>query len=342
MTNRISVFAATLVLLVPFAGSNAAPVLDRQAAPVEVMNQIGRIVRREFFDRQGLRAFNEAESRFKDLATAGQLAEASSTWLETLNATHTGRFTPDQIDYYELAEVFHRGIRGMDELFPPDGEVAYPGIGMVPRAIGGKLFVAYVYDGGPAARAGIEVGDEIVSVDGEPYAPIASFQGKVGKEVSLKVRRSPRAAPFAIAVPVAKLQPREAFLEAIRSSARIVEKDGRRIGYLRLWAFAFSGVEDLVMELLASGPISDAEGLVLDMRGRWGGAPADATDLFVGRSPLVEMTDRDGDRHIAHARWDRPVVGIIDRGSRSGMEILAYGLKEAGVTLVGTSTAAQL
>jgi C-terminal processing protease CtpA/Prc len=341
MTNRFPTFAAALLLVLPLSDSAglALPALDKEVAPVEVMNEIGRIVRREFFDPRGLGAFNEAESRFKELAANGHLAEASSGWLETLKASHTGRFTPDQIDYYELAEVFQRTIRDRDELFPPDGVATYPGIGMVPRTIGGKLFVADVYDGGPAARSGIKVGDEIVSADGEPYAPIASFQGKVGRVVNLKMRRAAGAAPLEIAAPVERLQPRDVFLDAIRSSARIVEEDGRRIGYLRLWAFAFSGAEDLVMELLASEPLSGAEGLVLDMRGRWGGAPADAADIFVGRSPLVKMTERDGDEHVANARWHRPLVGIIDEGSRSGMEILAHGLKQAGVPLVGTRTA---
>ena len=93
------------------------------------------------------------------------------------------------------------------------------------------------------------------------------------------------------------------------------------------------------MELLTSEPLKSADGLVLDMRGRWGGAPANAADLFVGDAPIVELTDRDGDVHLAHARWPKPLVGIIDVGSRSGMEILAHGLKRAGVPLVGTRTA---
>jgi C-terminal processing protease CtpA/Prc len=308
-------------------------------AAVEVMNEIGRIVRREFFDPRALGAFNEAESCFKEVAADGRLAEASSGWLETLKASHTGRFTPDQIDYYELAEVFQRTIRDRHELFPPEGVVTYPGIGMVLQTIDGKLFVADVYDGGPAARSGVKLGDEIVRVDGEPYAPIASFQGTVGRAVTLEVRRAAAAALLAIPVPVERLQPRDLFLDTIRSSVRIVQNDGRRIGYLRLWAFAFPGVDDLVMELLASEPLSEAEGLVLDMRGRWGGAPADATDIFLGNSPLVELTGRDGDEHVANARWHRPLVGIIDEGTRSGMEMLAHGLKRAGVPLVGTRTA---
>jgi len=93
------------------------------------------------------------------------------------------------------------------------------------------------------------------------------------------------------------------------------------------------------MDLLTSEPLKSADGLVLDMRGRWGGAPPDATDLFVGHSPTMVVTDRDGDRSIETTSWDKPVVGIIDSGSRSGMEILADGLKRARVTLVGTKTA---
>jgi C-terminal processing protease CtpA/Prc len=315
------------------------PELDREVGPTEVMNEIGRLVRREFFDARSLSAFNQAEGRFKELASTGPVAEASSRWLETLKASHTGRFTPDEIDYYELAEVFHRTIRDLKLLFPPDGTVSYPGIGIVPQTIEGKLFVADVYDSGPAARSGVKVGDEVVSVDGEPYAPITAFEGKIGRVAQLEVRRDATTPPLIIGVPVERLKPRDVFLDAIRSSARIIEKDGRRIGYLRLWAFAFSGVEDLVMELLVSEPLNGAEGLVLDMRGRWGGAPADATDLFVGKSPLVETSERDGDEHVVNSRWNGPIVGIIDEGTRSGMEILAHGLKQAGVHLIGTRTA---
>jgi C-terminal processing protease CtpA/Prc len=325
------------------APGRTEPVLNPAIAPADTMREIGRIVRREFFDPKGLALFNAAEPRFRDMASAGSgafLPEASVLWLETLGATHTGRFTPDSLEYYELAEVFHRGIHERRRaLFPPEGVVTYPGIGMVPRAIGGKLFVAYVYDGSPAARSGVKVGDEILSVDGRPYAPIGSFAGKAGQTVTLEVRREAEGDPQPISVPVETIQPRDAFIHAIRSSARVIEHGGKRVGYLRLWAFAVTGVEEEIMELLASEPLRDADALVLDMRGRWGGAPADAADIFVGDAPQVELSDRDGDSYLANARWRKPVVGIIDIGSRSGMEILAHGLKRAGVPLVGVRTA---
>jgi C-terminal processing protease CtpA/Prc len=108
---------------------------------------------------------------------------------------------------------------------------------------------------------------------------------------------------------------------------------------MRIWSFASRGVEDVVMQALTSEPLTSADGLVVDLRGRWGGAPADATNLFVGDSPTMMVTDRDGEEEIAATSWRKPVVGIIDGGTRSGMEILAYGLKRAGVPLVGTKTA---
>jgi C-terminal processing protease CtpA/Prc len=53
----------------------------------------------------------------------------------------------------------------------------------------------------------------------------------------------------------------------------------------------------------------------------------------------MTMTDRDGETNILSASWQKPVVGIIDEGSRSGMEILAYALKRAGVPLIVIRTA---
>jgi carboxyl-terminal processing protease len=323
------------------APARAETALDPAVAPAEVMREIGAIVEDEFYNPEGLAAFQEAEPRLSGLAQFVGLPEASSVWLGTLKTSHTARYTPDSIGYYELADIFQDGGIGrrLRSLFPPEGEVTYPGIGLVPEVIDGRSFAADIYNGGPAARAGIKVGDEILSVDGEPLAEIGSFSGKVGQTVAVQVRRNAGGRPLAIDVPVESIQPSNMLREAIRGSARLIEVGGKRIGYLRLWTFASRGVEDLVMEMLASDPMKDADGLVLDMRGRWGGAPMDATDIFLGRAPFIETTDRDGDISVANKRWNKPIVGIIDSGSRSGMEILAHGLQQAGVTLVGTRTA---
>ena len=51
------------------------------------------------------------------------------------------------------------------------------------------------------------------------------------------------------------------------------------------------------------------------------------------------MVYRGGESELIHTRWDKPIVAIIDEGTRSGMEILAYALKQNGVRLIGETTA---
>jgi C-terminal processing protease CtpA/Prc len=338
--NRKRTFAVIAALLFPVSGSSfAAPALDTGVSPDQVLSEIERVVRREFYDRDGLAAFNAAEDRIRAEAKS-DVSEASNGWLLTLNASHTGRFTPDTIEYFELADVFARGLRDdLGRLFPPEGRVTYAGIGIATEAIGGKVYISDVYDGSPAAFAGLNPGDEIVSVDGKPFAPIDSFAGKVGQTVQVRLRRAAHGPMLDVGVTVRSLQPAETFNKAIRDSVRIVAQGGARIGYMRIWSFASRGVSDVIMDLLTTEPLKSADGLVLDLRGRWGGAPPDAVDYFVGRSPTMTMTGRDGEADLLSTSWRKPVIGIVDGGSRSGMEILAYALQRAGVPLIGTRTA---
>ncbi|MEQ9690384.1 MAG: S41 family peptidase, partial [Bauldia litoralis] len=168
-----------------------------------------------------------------------------------------------------------------------------------------------------------------------------SFRNKAGRSAAVSIRREADGAPFDISVPVQKLSPADTFVSAIAESAEVIEHDGYGIGYLRLWAYTERQVEGVIEEAL-TGPLAEADGLVLDLRSRWGGAPGDAADTFVGGSPEMTMVFRDDKIDLVHARWRKPIVAIIDEGTRSGMEILAYALKENGVTLIGAPTAADV
>jgi C-terminal processing protease CtpA/Prc len=201
------------------------------------------------------------------------------------------------------------------------------------------VFVTDVYDGGPAAEAGLMAGDEILAVDGAPFREIESFRGKAGKIVQLQVRRTVDAAPIVASVQVARLQPREAYLEAISESIRVVEQDGRTIGVVHLWMYTTDEVTHILNAELGGGRLKDVDGLVLDLRSRWGGAPADSAELFVGATGSMTVTERDGTVRYVNTRWDKPVVAVIDEGSRSGMEIYAHALKKHGIPLVGVTTA---
>ncbi len=345
----LSKITGAVLLLLTAALPTPAAELPQSGNPV--FDRAVRLVVDNFYDRSTLDRFEDAASReIQDsrspvtvASPPGRIDTAIDTILASLQASHTGRFRPDGIDYFELADVFRYGLRSdMRRLFPPDGEASYPGIGMIVRQGNGLGFVSEVYDGSPAARAGILVGDEILSVDGAPYREIASFEGKVGKSVTVELRRRPGDQPIDKPVQVERLRPLPMFEKAIGDSAAIVERDGRKIGYVRLWTLAAPRSMSKVAEALAEGPLRQADGLVLDLRGRWGGGSADAAELFLGGTPPFRLVERDGDAMLANVRWHRPLVAIIDEGTRSGLEVFAYALKAKGVKLVGARSAGAL
>lgn len=338
---------ATLVVLVALP----ARALEAPRSGNAVFDRAVRLVMDNFYDTAALPAFVDAVRReigaaHSPLTAASQPARVDAgidAVLASLEASHTGRFKQDGIAYFELSDVFRGAIRrDLRRLFPPQGEVSYLGIGMIAAKRDGKWFVTDVYDGSPAARAGILFGDEILDVDGEPYREIASFAGKFARKVAVRLRRHAGAEPIRIEVLVQRIEPLPGFEDAIAKSAAVVERDGRRIGYIRLWTLSAPRSMDVVAEALAEGPLKDVDGLVLDLRGRWGGGESDAAELFLGRTPDFKLVGRNRGDMIANVRWRKPLVAIIDEGSRSGLELFAYALKINGVRLVGARTAGAL
>jgi carboxyl-terminal processing protease len=344
------VFSPLLAVCVALPLSDAGAAEGAAGATTgDVFNEVREIVRANFYDETRVEAFESASAKPAPKggaarAIASRTTEASrriAEGLKALRASHTQRYTKDQLDYYELLDIYAAvGLRErLKALFPAEGAVTYAGIGLVPRTIEGRTYAAYVYDGSPAQRAGVLLGDEIVTVDGKPLHPMASFAGRVGRSVKLQLRRRRGAAPFFVPVPVVAVRPNAMLVDAIKSSARVLETPKGRFGYLRLWTYASDEVRGLVSTLLSTPPLQGCDGLVLDLRSRWGGAPPDAAEVFVGRTPNLELVGRDGKAFSANVRWRAPVVAIIDQGTRSGMEIMAHALKGAGRTLVGTRTA---
>ena len=334
----------TIVLVAALVPLLAARAGDAPRSGNPVFDAAVERVASDFYDPAALPAFDEAVglavASLPDLAEAEApvLDDAIAYVLSSLGASHTARYTPDSIDYYELLDIFRYAVRDEVRRLYPEGQVIYAGIGIATRPIGGKAFVTDVYDGGPAARAGPPPGAGVVAVAGAPVPAAGAFADTAGQTVSVSIRRAEGTLPFAVEVAVEWLKPSETLVDAIRASARIIEQDGFRLGYLHLWSYTARDTRDVIEEALA-GPLAEADGLILDLRSRWGGAPPDAADSFIGGGPDMTMRFRDGTVDLVHARWRKSVVAIVDEGTRSGMEILAHALKTGGVPLVGANTA---
>jgi carboxyl-terminal processing protease len=135
------------------------------------------------------------------------------------------------------------------------------------------------------------------------------------------------------------IEPNRLFLEGMTASARILQANGRRIGYVHVWCYAGYAYQRELERLLSEGPLTDADALIWDLRDGWGGAVPEYLDLFNTRAPTMRMTDRNGATEFEDVKWRKPVVMLINGGTRSGKEVLAYGFKKYGLgEVIGTRT----
>jgi carboxyl-terminal processing protease len=221
------------------------------------------------------------------------------------------------------------------------GKFSGIGLSVIPDEKG--LKVAHVFKGSPAEGAGIEVGEILVSVEGESIAGVdsevatAKIKGPEGTDVRIGVLdpKSGRARSLditreEISVPVAV--------------GRVKRVHGRKLGYVRLSSFTY-GAHAYLRKAVEKVQREGAQGIVLDLRENGGGVLDEAVlsaSVFLPKGELVVTTDS---RTQGHAEYrtvgdnlpERPLVVLIDRNTASAAEILTAALADdAGAPVVGT------
>ncbi len=293
----------------------------------------------------------EYEERIKPARSIEEASVVINQMLGELNTSHTRFYSRLEPAYYQLLGVFDRGdfAQEIAKLFP-DGKLEYTDIGIFTKDINGKTFITAILDGSPAAKAGLKVGDAVLMVDGKPYQPIQSFVDKADREVKISIQRTPDAKSIEdITVIPKKLYPNTLFLEAMRESIKIIERDRtlpgaksdrQKIGYVHIWSYAGDQYQQLLGDEIAYGKLKDADSLILDLRDGWGGANPNYLAIFAEQVPVLTRIPRDGIKRNLDYQWRKPVVMLVNNGSRSGKEILAYGFKKYGLgKVLGTKTA---
>jgi carboxyl-terminal processing protease len=323
------------------------------------LNEVWQEVDENFFDPK----FNgvdwkqkrqEYESRVKQAQSIEEASGVINQMLSELNTSHTRFYNKLEPAYYQLLGIFDsRGFRKEINKVFPDGKIDYPGIGIFTKDINGKTFITAILDGSPAAKAGLKVGDAVMAVDGKPYQPIQSFTNKADQQVKLSIQRTADSkSPEEITVVPKNLDPNTLFLEAMRTSVKIIERgnavrtssgaesDRKKIGYVHIWSYAGDQYQQLLVNEIAYGKLSDADALILDLRDGWGGADPNYLNIFTEKVPVLTRIGRDGVKRDLDFQWRKPVVMLVNNGSRSGKEILAYGFQKYKLgKVIGTKTA---
>jgi len=249
--------------------------------------------------------------------THEQFARRVNDLIVESGTSHFQYFPDSDWSYWHLASFF-----GDEDRY----EVAH--IGLYPKRIDGRWFVAGVFEGSEAQRAGILVGDEIVAVDGAPYAPLASFRGKAGTTVTVRLQRRPGEFHDVGVTPVEESL-YQAMQNAIVASIDVLERSGRRIAYMHGWTL-LGGAHEYRMLRKLQGEVS---GLILDYRDGYGGHWGAAERFLLGR---------DGGGSADNA-WTKPVVILTGEGTRSAKEIVVDSVRRhARAPLVGLPTPGQV
>lgn len=278
----------------------------------------------------------EYAPRVKSVTSDAQFLALMNGLLARLHASHTRLYGPDDFEFYLLPEVVRGYSAPRQRLGLSRGAAPRPfQIGCLPSP-DDPARVAAVLDGTPAAGAGLRAGDVLVSVDGRPYHGLTQFGPA---PVRLGYRR--RGVEAAVTVTPTAPSPLDLMLAATEKSARVIPlPDGRRIGYVHLWCmgdFRFrAALEEMVL-----GRLHDTDGLVLDLRQGYGGSPTGYADPFF--LPDFEVSERSRNTShpaTSHRGYGKPLVVLVDHGSRSAKEWLAWTLQESHrATLVGQQTA---
>ncbi|NJP11090.1 MAG: S41 family peptidase [Leptolyngbyaceae cyanobacterium RU_5_1] len=336
------------VLIVLFCWGISPLISGAASSQAKVFEQAWQTVNDNFFDPK----FNGVDWKAMREKYAPQAAQAQSSealasvinqMLAELNTSHTRFYTPDETAYYQLLGIFQPRSRDLQKLpkdIFPKGKLEYTGIGIFTKTINGKPYVSGVLDGSPAAQAGLQVGDELLDVNNRPFHPIQSFAGKAGGRVILAIQRTsdPNSRQDVTVTPKT-LDPLTMFLDAQKASTQVIQQGGKKIGYVHVWSYAGDQYQEQLEQDLLYDRLREADGLVLDLRDGWGGAPLTALNIYTARGPSLTSVPRNGRRYVIRAQWNKPVVMLVNEGSRSAKEILAYGFQKYDIgSVVGTKT----
>jgi carboxyl-terminal processing protease len=294
-------------------------------------------------------AFRKPAEKYFDIAKS---LDIFATLFKEVNAYY--------VDEVEPQKLIRKGIDGMltsldpytdyiaeDELesFRISTTGQYGGIGALIGVIDKKTIVTHPYKNFPANKAGIKVGDELISIDGKSLQGkmtsdvSALLKGQPHTEVELKVKRYGQKDPITLKIT------REKITLANIAYFGMVEPT---VGYIKLDDFTTGAgreVSDALVALKGQG----ATKIILDLRDNPGGLLHEAVNivsLFVPKGQEVVSTKGKVEEWNKQYKTlnnavdtEIPLAVLVNDGSASASEIVAGALQDYDrAVLIGRKT----
>ena len=300
------------------------------------------------------------------IATQGRwlyAQEPASLPLEDLQvfAEVFGKIKSEYVDEVSDTVLLRDAIQGMLAGLDPHSEFLDPvdfeeiktatdgrfgGLGLEVTTESGLVKVVAPIYGTPAYAAGIQAGDFILMLNGQPLRGMSlrevveKMRGVPGSEISLTVSRAGFENPKDITL--------------VRSVIKVISVRGEvlaeGIGYVRVSSFQSGTAQSLRNEIKLLGDAygQPLKGLILDLRNNPGGVftgAVEVTDIFLDAGEIVSTRSR----RVAEARSftakpddvidNAPMVVLVNGGSASASEIVAGALQDhRRAIIMGTQT----
>ena len=219
----------------------------------------------------------------------------------------------------------------------------FGGIGIKFDMVDDEARIVEVIEETPAAKAGLQMGDVILTVDGTPVRGMdradisARLRGPVASQFAMMVRRG--AEPRQVTLRRSLIVPRTVTMTLVGGIAEFkITSFNQRTAY---------SLENQLKDARAKlgGSLL---GVVLDLRGNPGGLLDKAVavvDLFVAQGPILSTRGRHPeasnafDAHPGDMGEDLSVVVLVDGRSASAAEIVASALQDTGrAVVIGTNS----
>ncbi|MEY3195280.1 MAG: hypothetical protein RIQ78_1377 [Bacteroidota bacterium] len=212
----------------------------------------------------------------------------------------------------------------------------YNGVGATGQRMGDWVTITEIIENSPAHKAGIKVGDALISIDGQSakgkneQQVLDFLRGFPGTKTDLVIRRPGDPKDLKIT-----LERGEVNIPNVPHSGLVAEN----IGYVNLTTFsqdAGSNVAEAVMKLKDKNP--SLKGVILDLRENGGGLLNEAIDLvnvFVPKGELVALTkgkvpewDISLKTQGPPVDKDIPLVILVNKHSASASEVTSGALQD--------------
>ncbi len=213
-------------------------------------------------------------------------------------------------------------------------QTSFYGLGILVGVRNGQLTVISPLEGTPAARLGIQAGDVISTIEGEPTDQmnlddaVGKLKGPKGTQVKISIVRRGLAQPLSMSVTRAEIP---------QTTVRQTYMLNPTTGYIQLTEFA-RGSGHEIAEALDKLRGSGMKQLVVDLRNNGGGLldqAIDIADQFLPEGSMIVQTKgrtRDSfQSYRASGKYpalDVPVVVLVNEGTASASEILSGALQD--------------